>query len=280
MGMTTGEEDFVSHLFIATTHCTMLVFSTSGQVYWLKVHEIPQIGRTAKGKAITNLINMPNTDSLAAILSIREFSEGQYIVMATKNGVVKKTDLMEYSRPRAGGIIGITLDEKDAIVSVRLTDGKQDILLSTKEGQAIRFKEEESRPIGRVSRGVRGITLGKGDEVVSMETFAQQTAILSVTRNGYGKRTDSEEYRVQGRGGGGIITIKTTDRNGPVVGTMVVGDTDDVMLVTDGGKVIRTHAKDIPVIGRNTQGVRLINLETGEHLVSFAKLLENDDEGE
>lgn len=277
-GMTTGDEDFVSSLFIATTHCTMLVFSTTGKVYWLKVHEIPQIGRTAKGKAITNLINMPNTDSIAAFMTIREFTEGQNIVMATKQGVVKKTELMEYSRPRAGGIIGITLDEGDAIVSVRMTDGKQDILLSTKKGQAIRFKEEEARPIGRTSRGVRGITLEKGDEVVSMETISQKCNILSVTQNGYGKRTDSEEYRTQGRGGSGIITIKTTDRNGPVVGTMVAGDTDDIMLVTDGGKVIRQHAKDISIIGRNTQGVRLINLEEGEHVVSFAKLVENDEE--
>ncbi|PIR21005.1 MAG: DNA gyrase subunit A [Deltaproteobacteria bacterium CG11_big_fil_rev_8_21_14_0_20_47_16] len=278
-GMSTGEEDFVSNLFIATTHCTMLVFAASGQVYWLKVHEIPQIGRTAKGKAITNLINMPNTDSIAAILPIREFAEGQFIVMGTKNGVVKKTDLMEYSRPRAGGIIGITLDAEDAIVSVRLTDGKQDILLSTKEGQAIRFKEEDARPIGRTSRGVRGITLSKGDAVVSMETVSQKCNILTVTQNGYGKRTDSDEYRIQGRGGSGIITIKTTDRNGPVVGTMVAGDTDDIMMVTNGGKVIRQHAKDISVIGRNTQGVRLINLEKGEHVVSFAKLVENEEEG-
>lgn len=277
-GMTTGDEDFVSTLFIATTHCTMLIFSTTGKVYWLKVHEIPQIGRTAKGKAISNLINMPNTESIAAIMTIREFTEGQNVVMATKQGVVKKTELMEYSRPRAGGIISITLDEGDAIVSVRLTDGKQDILLSTQQGQAIRFKEEEARPIGRTSRGVRGIALEKGDEVVSMETISQKCNILSVTQNGYGKRTDSEEYRVQGRGGSGIITIKTTDRNGPVVGTMVASDTDDIMLVTDGGKVIRQHAKDISIIGRNTQGVRLINLETGEHVVSFAKLVENDED--
>lgn len=280
MGMTTGEEDFVDNLFIASTHNYVLVFTDSGKAFWLKVHEIPQAGRATKGKAITNLIQMSSDDQIAAILPVREFKEGQYIVMATKEGIVKKTDLMEYSRPRASGIIAINLDDGDNLVSVRLTSGKDHIFISTKQGQSIRFEEEEARAIGRTARGVKGIELGKDDCVVSMEVLKQgdEAPILTVTTKGYGKRTAPDEYRVQGRGGSGTLTLKTTEKNGDVIGVLQVFETDDIMLVTDHGKVIRTQVKQVPIIGRNTQGVRLIQMDKDETVVSVAKFAEKEEE--
>ncbi|MBI2974169.1 MAG: DNA gyrase subunit A [Deltaproteobacteria bacterium] len=280
MGMTTGDEDFVADLFIASTHNYVMIFTQTGKCFWLKVHEIPQIGRTAKGKAITNLVQMSSDDKIAAILPVRKFEDGKFVVLSTKKGLLKKTDLMEYSNPRASGIVATKIEEGDEVVSVRLTAGKEDIFITTKEGQSIRFKEDEVRATGRATYGVWGIELGKGDEVVAMETITNETPILTVTANGYGKRTELAEYRVQGRGGSGTITIKTTDRNGPVIGAMQIADTDDIMLVTDKGKVIRTHAKSIAMIGRNTQGVRLISLEEAEKVVSIAKLAEKEDEEE
>ena len=280
MGMTTGEDDFVADLFIASTHSYVMIFTHSGKGFWLKVHEIPQIGRTAKGKAITNLVQMSSDDKLAAILPVRKFEEGQFIVMATRKGLIKKTDLMEYSNPRASGIVATKIEDDDEVVSVRLASGKEDIFITTKDGQSIRFKEDEVRSTGRATYGVWGIELAKGDEVVSMEVITNEKPVLTVTANGYGKRTELSDYRVQGRGGSGTITIKTTDRNGVVVGAMQVADTDDLMIVTDKGKVIRSHAKDVAVIGRNTQGVRLISLEEGEKVVSIAKLAEKEEEEE
>ncbi len=277
MGMTTGEDDFVENLFIASTHSYVMVFTQTGKGFWLKVHEIPQIGRTAKGKAITNLCQMSSDDKIAAVLPVREFKEGSFVIMATKKGLVKKTDLMEYSNPRASGIIATKIDDGDDVVSVRLTSGKEDIFITTKDGQSIRFKEEEIRPTGRATYGVKGIELAKGDEVVSMESISNDKPLLTVTENGFGKRTGLDEYRLQGRGGSGIITIKTTERNGKVVAAMQVADTDDLMLVTDKGKVIRSHASDVAVIGRNTQGVKLIQLEENERVGSVAKLAESDD---
>lgn len=277
-GMTTREEDFVEDLFVASTHSYMLVFSSAGKVYWLKVHEIPQVGRVARGQAITNLVHMPASDSIAAILSVRAFEEGKNVITATKKGVVKKTDLMAFSNPRSGGIIATTIDKGDELISVRLTEEGHDVLLSTRSGQAIRFKQGDVRAMGRSARGVRGISLRKGDLVVGMEVLASDASILTVTERGYGKRTTLDEYRVQSRGGSGIITIKTTDRNGPVVGTRQVTEVDDVMIVTNGGKVIRSRAKEIPTIGRNTQGVRLISLGKEERVVSIAKLAEREDE--
>jgi DNA gyrase subunit A len=277
-GMTTGDEDFVSDLFIASTHNYVMIFTQTGKCFWLKVHEIPQIGRTAKGKAITNLVQMSSNDKIAAILPVKKFEEGSFVVLATKKGLVKKTDLMEYSNPRASGIVATKIEEGDEVVSVKLTTGKEDIFITTSEGQSIRFKEEDVRATGRATYGVWGISLAKGDEVVAMETITNETPMLTVTQNGYGKRTELSEYRVQGRGGSGIITIQTTDRNGKVIGAMQVADTDDIVLVTDKGKVIRSHAKEIAVIGRNTQGVRLISLEDGEKMISLARLAEKDDE--
>jgi DNA gyrase subunit A len=275
-GMTTREADFVEDLFIASTHSYMLVFSSSGKVYWLKVHEIPQVGRTARGQAITNLIHMPSSDRIAATLSVRKFEEEKYVVMATKKGVIKKTELMAFSNPRSGGIIATTIGKGDELISARLTDGTHDVLLGTRTGQSIRFNEGNVRTMGRTARGVRGISLRKGDEVVGMDVLSGDAPVLTVTERGYGKRSALDEYRVQSRGGAGIITIKTSDRNGPVVGIRQVTDVDDLMIVTDGGKVIRSRAKEVPVIGRNTQGVRLISLDKNERLVSVARLAEEE----
>lgn len=277
-GTTLRDEDFVEDLFIASTHSYVLIFSAAGKVYWLKVHEIPQMGRVAKGQAITNLVHMTSEDRVAAVLPVKEFTEGQFVIMATKNGVIKKTDLMAYSNPRAGGIIATSIDEGDELISVRLTNGKQQVFLTTREGQAIRFGEADVRNMGRTARGVRGITLHKGDFVVAMEVLSTDASILTVTANGYGKRSPCDEYRVQSRGGSGIITIKVSNRNGPVVGAMQVTDAEDIMLVTDGGKVIRSCAKEISTIGRNTQGVRLISLDEKEKVVTVAKLAETDED--
>ncbi len=281
-GMSTGEEDFVSDLFIASTHSYVLIFTSFGKVHWVKVYDIPQAGRTAKGKSISNLIQMGNHERLAAVLPVKEFVEGKYIVFATKNGVVKKTELTAYSHPRAGGIIALGVEQDDELIEVALTEGKQAILLSTKEGQAIRFSEDDVRPMGRTATGVIGIRLedqkGNKDQLVSMEVLREKATVLTVTENGYGKRTEIEEYRIQSRGGSGIITVKTTDRNGSVVGVKQVTDDDDVMLITNQGKVIRMKVKEISVMGRNTQGVRLIHLEEGEKVVAFAKLAEKEED--
>ncbi len=273
-GMTTREEDFVEDLFIASTHSYVLIFTSIGKVYWLKVHEIPQVGRVARGQAITNLVNMSGDERIAAILTVTEFVEGQFLVMATKNGMIKKTDLMAYSNPRAGGIIAASIDSGDELISVRQTSGDQQIFLTTRNGQALRCEEADVRSMGRTARGVRGISLKKGDGVVGMEVLATDASVLTVTERGYGKRSSLDEYRIQSRGGSGIITIKVADRNGPVVGTLQVTDVDDVILVTDGGKIIRSSAKEISTIGRNTQGVRLISLGKDEKVVTVAKVVE------
>ena len=278
MGMTTREEDFVAHLFVASTHSYILFFTSIGKVYWLKVHELPLGGPTTKGKAIVNLLSLAPGEAITAMLPVREFSKDRNIVMGTKNGVVKKSDLMAHSNPRTGGIIALNLDEKDSLVAVDITDGSKDIILSTKNGKAIRFKEEEVREIGRVGRGVKGIDLEDDDEVVSMQVIAEGTTILTATENGYGKRTDLTEYPLRHRGGKGVITIKTSKRNGSVVSVMQVIDDDDVMMITSNGKVVRTGVKGISVIGRNTQGVKLIWVEGGEKVVGVARLAEKEEE--
>jgi DNA gyrase subunit A len=280
IGATTKEEDFVEHLFVASTHSYILFFTTTGKVFWIKVHELPQAGRAARGKAIVNLLNLEKDEKISAFLPVREFQEGRYIVFATKNGTVKKTDLMAYSNPRKAGIIAISIDAGDEVIGVRLTDGQQHVILSTREGQAIRFKEEDVRPMGRGAGGVRGITLDEGDSVVGLDVVSPGATLLAVAERGYGKRTEMDEYRLTRRGGKGIITMKTTDKTGLVVGVRMVTDDDDIMLVTDGGKVIRTPVKGISIIGRNTQGVRLIDLAEGEKVVGVARLAEKEeDEG-
>ncbi len=280
IGATTKEEDFVEHLFVASTHSYILFFTTSGKAYWIKVHELPQAGRAARGKAIVNLLNLDKDEKISAFLPVREFQEGRHVFFATKNGTVKKTDLMAYSNPRKAGIIAISLDPGDEVIGVRLTDGQQEIILSTRDGQAIRFKEADVRPMGRGAGGVRGITLEAGDSVVGADVVSPGATLLAVAEKGYGKRTEMDEYRLQTRGGKGIITMKVTDKTGAVVGVRMVTDDDDIMLVTDGGKVIRTPVKGISIIGRNTQGVRLIELAEGEKVVSVARLAEKEEDEE
>jgi len=280
IGASTREEDFVEHLFIASTHSYLLFFTTSGKVFWLKVHEIPQAGRAARGRSITNVLSLKPEEKLSAFLPVREFQEGRYVLFATRRGLVKKTDLMQYASPRPSGIIAIALEEGDEVIGVRLTDGSREAILSTRDGQAIRFKEDEARPMGRDTYGVRGMKLDAGDEVVSLDLVEPGATLLAVSENGYGKRTEMEEYRLTRRGGKGIITMKTTDKTGRVIGVRMVTDDDQIMLITSGGKVIRLRVNEIRVIGRNTQGVRLIGLEEGERVASVARLAEREDEGE
>ena len=276
VGTTTREEDFVEYVFVASTHSHILFFTTIGKVYRIKVHELPQASRSARGRPVVNLLQLQDKEKVSAFLPVREFQAGRYVVFATQNGLVKKTDLMAYSNPRASGIRAIALEESDSLIGVRLTDGDQEILLSTVDGQAIRFKEEQVRATGRGTMGVMGIRLEQDDQVVSMEVLRPGASLLTVADNGMGKRTDTGEYRLQGRGGRGIITMKTTERTGRVVGVQQVVDEDQLMLITDGGKIIRLRVADIRVIGRNTQGVRLIDLDNGERVVSLARLVEED----
>jgi DNA gyrase subunit A len=279
-GMRPKEEDFVERLFIASTHSYILVFTDKGKVYWLKVHEIPQGGRASRGKAIVNLLQVEPGEKVMTILPVKEFVEGKYIVTATQKGTIKKTELMAYSHPRAGGIIALTIDEGDSLIAARLTDGHQDIILASHDGKSIRFPEENCRPMGRTARGVRGMSLEGGDRVIGMQVVTDTTSasLVTVTENGFGKRTDIGEYRVQSRGGKGIITIKTSDRNGKVVDIKLVDDSQDLMFITDQGKLLRTAVGHIRIIGRNTQGVRFMVLEEGERIVAVAQLAEKDDE--
>ena len=280
IGTTTKEEDFVEYLIIASMHSYILFFTTTGKVYRVKVHELPQASRAAKGKPIVNLLNLEPGERVSAFLSVREFVQGRFIVFATKKGAVKKTDLMLYSNPRASGIRAIGLEESDEVIGVRLTDGQQELILSTLDGQSIRFKEDQVRPTGRGTYGVLGIRLDSGDAVVSMEMLNRGASILTVSEKGYGKRTEMEEYRLQSRGGRGIITMKATEKTGRIVGGQQVTDDDQLMLVTNNGKIIRLRMRDIRVIGRNTQGVRLIDVEEGERVVSLARLAEKEEDEE
>ncbi|MFU8857784.1 MAG: DNA gyrase subunit A [Deferrisomatales bacterium] len=279
LGMITREEDFVEHLFVASTHTYILFFSDRGKVYWLKVHEIPQAGAAAKGKAIVNLLPMEKGETISAYLPVKEFRSGGFVFMATRKGIVKKTDLLAFSRPwRNRGIQALTLDEGDDLIVTHLTDGEQDIVLSTRNGLAIRFPEADVRATGRASRGVKGIDLQGADAVVVAEVIRPGTTLLTVTENGFGKRTELGEYRRQSRGGRGIITIKTTPRNGPVTAVVAVEESEHVLLIASSGKLIRTAVSGIPVIGRNTQGVKLFEVETGETVVSLARVIEEEEE--
>jgi DNA gyrase subunit A len=280
VGMATKEDDFVSTLFVASTHSYLLNFTSKGRVFWIKVHEIPQAGRAAKGRSIVNLLQLQERETVHTSLVVREFSAEQYLVMATRKGIIKKSVLSAYSHPRTGGIIAIRLDDKDGLVGVEITDGEKDIVLGTRMGKLIRFSEKGARSVGRVSRGVQGIRLVGDDEVVGMEVVTPDATLLTVTENGYGKRTRTEEYRRQTRGGQGTITIKTDERNGQVVGMKQVTDEDQLIMVSSDGKIIRMKASQIPVIGRNTKGVRLIVLKESEKLVSFARLEEKDESEE
>jgi DNA gyrase subunit A len=277
MGMGTKEEDFVESAFIASMHTYILFFSNTGKLYWLKVHELPEASRAAKGRAIVNLLSLSSGETISTILPVKEFVEGKYVVTATAQGVIKKTELMEYSRPRAGGIIAMGLNEGDQLIATAITSGQDEIFLSTRHGMSIRFHEKDVRSMGRAAVGVRGIDLEEGDAVVGMEILRPLGTLLTATENGFGKRTDVEEYRVQSRGGKGVITLKVTEKTGAIVGVAQVSDGDDVMLVTDSGKIIRMAVDEIRVIGRNTQGVRLIGLQENERVASLARLAEKEE---
>jgi DNA gyrase subunit A len=345
IGMRTREEDFVSHLFIASTHAYIMIFSDRGRAYWLKVHEIPDVGPGGKGKAIANLVLMDPDERIAALLAVKAFEFDKFIVMGTQRGVIKKTELTAFSNPRAGGIIGMGVEEGDRVMAVRMTDGQGEIFIGTRDGMAIRFPESDVRAVGRAAYGVRGINLREDDQVVAMEVVkpfdqaqgepsgaAQERAadvatqtvaqdrpfgsvhrassaegsgepgpsrtgspepveartvaqdrpvggtLLTVTGNGYGKRTEIDEYRVQSRGGVGIINIQTTERNGRVVGIALVYDDDEVLLISQQGKILRMTARDVRTIGRATQGVRLIDIDPDDRVVSVARLAEKEEE--
>ncbi|KQC10063.1 MAG: DNA gyrase subunit A, partial [Smithella sp. SDB] len=271
VGMGTKEEDFVEKIFIASTHNYLLVFTSAGKVHWLKVYQIPQAGRAAKGKAMVNLVNLAPGESVRATLPVKEFVDDKFIVMVTKKGIIKKTELTAYSNPRSGGIIAISIDEGDELVDVQLTMGNQDVFIATRQGMAIRFKEDDVRDMGRTARGVRGISLDEGDEVIDVEIPAQNTFILTISENGYGKCTPVDEYRVQSRGGKGTINLKTVEKVGNVSGVLQVVNEDNVVLISNAGKVIRLKVQEIPVNHRVTQGVRLIELEPEEKLVGVAR---------
>src|SRR6266508_3522815 len=271
-GMETKEEDIVEDLFVASTHAYLLFFTNKGKVHWLKVHEIPEGGRQAKGKAMVNVLSLGEGERVATCVPVRDFESGGYVLFATKQGKVKKTELSAFSHPRAGGIQAITLEEGDEVMAARRTDGQREVLLSTKEGMIIRFAEEEVRPIGRVAAGVRGIDVEEGDQVIAAEVVQEGVAILTVTVRGYGKRTPLDEYRLQGRAGKGIIDIKTGGRNGSVVGMLQIREGDDVLVVTTKGKIIRVRADEVTSQGRNTMGVRIIELDPDDQVGSIARV--------
>ncbi len=290
-GMTTREEDFVEHLFVASTHASILIFTTKGRVHWLKVHEIPQIGAAGKGKNIVNFVELMPEEKVAALVPVKDFAEDRYVIFCTKKGIIKKTPLSAYGNPRAGGIIAMGIEEDDELLSVNLTDGKQEIFMATADGQAIRFPEADVRPMGRGAHGVIGMKLSlragmpdpdskrpdERDEIVEMDVLrSKDGTILTVTAKGYAKRTAVEEYRLQGRGGTGIINLKVTDKTGPVVQVMEVSGDDQVMVITAFGKIIRTNVRDISILGRPTQGVRLIHLDEGDTVVAVARVAEGD----
>ena len=277
IGMQTREEDIVRHLFVANTHAYILIFTDHGRCYWLRVYDIPEVGRSSRGKSIANLVNMAEGESMAALLRVQQFPEAEgerFIVMGTRKGTIKKTDLKAFSNPRAAGIIAIQIDDDDRLIGVAETDGTQDLVLGSRNGMAIRFAEADARPMGRTAFGVRGMQLRDGDEVVAMEVVSDDATLLTVCENGYGKRTDVAEYRRQSRGGIGLKNMQASDRNGPVVGLACVTDRHELLLVTEQGQIIRMMTGDLRPIGRDTQGVRLMDLAEGDRIVSIATLIE------
>ncbi len=276
-GMATRDEDFVRHLFIASTHAYVLFFTNKGRVHWIKVHALPQLGRAAKGKAIVNVLNLQPDEVVQTMLPVRDFNDvdGDYILLSTRNGSIKKTALSQFANPRRAGIIAINLSDDDELIGAGRTNGENEVIIATSGGKSIRFPESDVRPMGRSAGGVRGIALGSGDRVVGMEILSPGASILTVTRNGYGKRTPLDDYRIQKRGGQGIIGIRANERNGEVVGVEQVVDSDEIMLITSGGKVLRCPVDTISTMGRATQGVRVMNLDPGEEIVSVERLVES-----
>lgn len=278
IGLSTREEDFVETLFTTSTHDYILFFTSKGRVYRLKTYEIPEAGRQAKGTAIVNLLQLDPEEKVTTVIPLKEYKEGFYLVLATKNGVVKKTDLMEYDNIRKGGLTAVTLRENDELIDVRLTDGTKDIMLVTKNGMSIRFNEEDVRPLGRVSMGVRGIKLDKDDVVIGMGAFIEDTSLLVVTERGFGKRTELEEYKVQTRGGKGILTYRVTEKTGKIAGMKLVNEKDDIMMISSDGTIIRINVKDISVLGRATQGVTLMRMDESVYLVGVARIINEDED--
>ena len=279
-GADVKEEDFSEHLFIATTHEFILFFTNQGRIHWLKVYDIPQAGRQARGKAIINLLELQQGETINAFIPVKEFKEGQFLIMCTKQGVIKKTSLEAYSHPRKGGIVGITLEKGDELIGVEFTDGKKEIFLATRDGKAIRFSESQVREMGRSAKGVRGIRLGKKDEVIGMSVAEEDTAVLTITSLGFGKRTEIKEYRTQSRGGKGIINIKVTAKNGEAVSLKTVGDKDEMMIITEKGVIVRCPVKDIRNTGRAAQGVRIIKLDAKDKVASVAPVVAEEEESE
>lgn len=271
-GIDMKEEDFVEHLFIASTHEYILFFTNLGRVHWLKVYEIPQSSRAARGKAVVNLLQLSQGETISSYVRVKEFKEGMFLVMATKNGLIKKTDLMAYSNPRKGGIIGITVEKGDELIKVKWTDGNQDIFIATKEGKAIHFPEKQVRNMGRSAKGVRGIRLGKKDKVISMEVCIKDATVLTVTSEGFAKRTPVTEYRKQSRGGKGIKNVNVTTKNGEAIGIKMVNDNDGLMVMTQKGMIVRCLVKDIRSTGRSAQGVHIIKLDKGDQVASVARV--------
>ena len=280
IGMRTREEDFVNHLFVASTHAYILIFTDKGRVYWLKVHEIPDVGPGGKGKSIANLVSMEEGERIAAMLAAKTFDDDKFIMMGTRRGIVKKTELSAFANPRAGGIIAMGVEDGDSVIAVQMTDGTREILIGTRDGMAIRFGEDDVRSMGRTAYGVKGITLRDEDYVVGMEAVDPDGTLLTVTEHGYGKRTEIAEYRVQSRGGVGTINISTSDRNGQVVGVVYVQAGDEILLITQQGMILRMQTDAMRAIGRGTQGVRLIDIEDDDRVVAVAKLDEKDAEAD
>jgi DNA gyrase subunit A len=277
IGMRTRDEDVVNHLFVASTHAYLMIFSDRGRAYWLKVHEVPDVGADGRGKSIANLVQMEAGEKIASMLAIREFDDTRHIVMGTRRGTIKKTPLSAFSNPRAGGIIAMGIDEGDGVIAVQLSDGTSEVFIGTRDGMAIRFPEDDVRPMGRTAYGVRGITLREGDEVVAMEVVKPGGTLLTVTALGYGKQTSLEEYRVQSRGGLGLKNVEITEKNGQVIEIAQVSDDRELLLITEQGKILRTPAGDIRTIGRATQGVRLMDLDDGDKVVSVALVEREED---
>ena len=277
-GIDVKEEDFVEHLFIASTHDYILFFSTKGKAYWIKVHEVPVGGKLAKGKPVVNMVELVESEKICAFVPVRSFDEGRFVVMATRNGIIKKTDLSAFSNPRRDGIKAIDIPDDDILIEVDISDGNNDVILATHEGQAIRFEENKVRAMGRTAYGVKGIELAKKDYVVGMVVVKRDTSILTVAELGFGKRSEISEYRVTNRGGKGVINMKTTDKTGNVIAVKEVVDKDGLMIITEKGIVIRQDIKSIRVIGRATQGVKLINLESGDRVTDVARIIAEDDE--
>ena len=276
------DEDFVSDMFVASTHSYLLVFTSFGKLHWIKVYDLPETSRTARGRAIVNILNLSKEEKVTAVRAVREFTEGQYLTMLTKKGTIKRVDLMAFSNVRKGGIRATSLKEGDSLVGVLLTDGSSDVIISTANGMSIRFNENGVRSMGRTASGVRGIKLAESDEVVSIvqvpEGSEDSMSLLSVSENGFGKRTKVSGYRCQSRGGKGVIDIKTNERNGKVIGARSVTTEDDIMMITNAGKIIRVNASGISEVGRNTMGVNLVTTHEGEKVVALAKVVDPGEE--